>query len=164
MCSRTALSSHHADARIELFAYIESYCNTHGKHSSLGYKIPTSFEAQIDSINYPPSLPTLRAVAMPRTGINNARESYLDFIRIENAPHHVAGKLSMMRRFFGSERVEALAGRRSPATSNKNWAVCGCLPGVFGNGLSTPITSHHAQTSEHAIHPPPAGQPSKAAA
>jgi transposase InsO family protein len=41
----------HADARIELFAFIESYYNTHRKHSSLGYKTPASFEAQINSNN-----------------------------------------------------------------------------------------------------------------
>ena len=40
-----------ADARTELFAYIESYYNTHRKHSSLGYKTPASFEALIHSIN-----------------------------------------------------------------------------------------------------------------
>ena len=32
------------DARIEIFSYIESYYNTHRKHSSLGYKTPTQFE------------------------------------------------------------------------------------------------------------------------
>ncbi len=41
----------HADARIELFAYIESYYNTHRKHSSLGYKTPASFEAHLNSNN-----------------------------------------------------------------------------------------------------------------
>jgi putative transposase len=41
----------HTDARIELFAYIESYYNTHRKHSSLGYKTPTAFEAHINSHN-----------------------------------------------------------------------------------------------------------------
>lgn len=41
----------HADARIELFAYIESYYNTLRKHSSLGYKTPASFEAHINSHN-----------------------------------------------------------------------------------------------------------------
>ena len=39
----------HADARIELFASIESYYNTHRKHSSLGYQTPASFEALINS-------------------------------------------------------------------------------------------------------------------
>jgi transposase InsO family protein len=39
----------HADARIELFAYIDSYYNTHRKHSSLGYKTPASFEANLNS-------------------------------------------------------------------------------------------------------------------
>ena len=38
-------------ARIEIFAYIESHYNTHRKHSSLGYKTPASFEAQINSNN-----------------------------------------------------------------------------------------------------------------
>jgi transposase InsO family protein len=32
------------DARTEIFAYIESYYNTHRKHSSLGYKTPAQFE------------------------------------------------------------------------------------------------------------------------
>jgi putative transposase len=34
-----------ADARRELFAYIESYYNTHRKHSALNYLTPTQFEA-----------------------------------------------------------------------------------------------------------------------
>ena len=41
----------HADARIEIFAYLESHCNTHLKHSFFGYKTPASFEAQINSNN-----------------------------------------------------------------------------------------------------------------
>lgn len=41
----------HADARIELFAYIESYYNTHRKHSSLAYKTPAAFEAHLNSNN-----------------------------------------------------------------------------------------------------------------
>ena len=40
-----------ADARIELFAFIESYYNTHRKHSSLEYKTPAAFEAHINSNN-----------------------------------------------------------------------------------------------------------------
>jgi putative transposase len=39
------------DANTEIFAYIESYYNTHRKHSSLGYKSPAQFEAQIHSLN-----------------------------------------------------------------------------------------------------------------
>ena len=41
----------YADANIEIFAYIESYYNTHRKHSSLGYKTPAAFEAHINSTN-----------------------------------------------------------------------------------------------------------------
>ena len=35
------------DAQIELFAYIESYYNTHRKHSSLGYLSPAQFESNL---------------------------------------------------------------------------------------------------------------------
>ncbi len=35
------------DAHIELFAYIESYYNTHRKHSSLGYVSPAQFESNL---------------------------------------------------------------------------------------------------------------------
>lgn len=37
------------DAKIELFDYIEAYYNTHRKHSSLNYKTPSQFEAQLSS-------------------------------------------------------------------------------------------------------------------
>jgi transposase InsO family protein len=37
------------DARTEIFEYIEGYYNTHRKHSALGYKPPSQFEAQIHS-------------------------------------------------------------------------------------------------------------------
>jgi putative transposase len=39
------------DARTEIFEYIEGYYNTHRKHSSIGYKTPNQFEAQIHSVN-----------------------------------------------------------------------------------------------------------------
>jgi putative transposase len=39
------------DARTEIFEYIEGYYNTHRKHSSLGYKTPSQFEAHIHSAN-----------------------------------------------------------------------------------------------------------------
>jgi putative transposase len=40
-----------ADARTEIFDYIEAYYNIHRKHSSIGYKTPSQFEAQIHSAN-----------------------------------------------------------------------------------------------------------------
>jgi putative transposase len=40
-----------SDARTEIFEYIEGYYNTHRKHSSIGYKTPIQFEAQILSAN-----------------------------------------------------------------------------------------------------------------
>jgi transposase InsO family protein len=41
----------HADTNVEIFAFIESYHNTHRKHSSVGYKTPSAFEAHINSSN-----------------------------------------------------------------------------------------------------------------
>lgn len=40
-----------ADARTELFAYIEGYFNTRRLHSSLGYLSPASFEASLTTLN-----------------------------------------------------------------------------------------------------------------
>jgi transposase InsO family protein len=40
-----------ADARTEIFEYIEGYYNTHRKHSAIGYNTPNQFEAQIHSAN-----------------------------------------------------------------------------------------------------------------
>lgn len=39
-----------ADARTEIFEYIDSYYNHHRKHSSLGYRTPAQFEAKIHSL------------------------------------------------------------------------------------------------------------------
>jgi putative transposase len=39
------------DARTEIFDYIEGYYNTHRKHSAIGYKTPSQFQAQIHSAN-----------------------------------------------------------------------------------------------------------------
>lgn len=40
-----------ADARTEIFDFIDSYYNNHRKHSALGYKTPAQFEAKILSPN-----------------------------------------------------------------------------------------------------------------
>jgi putative transposase len=42
---------HAADARTELFAYIEGYYNTQRRHSSLNYTSPASFEASLTPKN-----------------------------------------------------------------------------------------------------------------
>lgn len=39
------------DARTELFAYIDSYYNTHRMHPSLAYKSPSQFETDLHSNN-----------------------------------------------------------------------------------------------------------------
>ena len=40
-----------ADARAEIFDYIDSYYNIHRKHSALGYQTPAQFEAKLHSLN-----------------------------------------------------------------------------------------------------------------
>ncbi len=40
-----------ADARLEIFDYIEGYYNHHRKHSALDYLTPAQFETQINSLN-----------------------------------------------------------------------------------------------------------------
>jgi transposase InsO family protein len=40
-----------ADARTEIFDYIEGYYNTHRKHSAIGYQTPIQFETQNHSTN-----------------------------------------------------------------------------------------------------------------
>jgi transposase InsO family protein len=40
-----------ADAKTEIFNYIEAYYNTHRKHSALGYLSPSRFEASFQSLN-----------------------------------------------------------------------------------------------------------------
>ena len=40
-----------ADARIELFDYIDAYYNHHRKHSALGYLTPSQFETHLTSTN-----------------------------------------------------------------------------------------------------------------
>jgi len=79
----------------------------------------TSVEASAPIL--PLETPMPRPVIKPRTAVDDALKAYLDFIRVENSKHHVAAKLSMMRRFFGSDRVEAVKG--DPASRGKEWAI-----------------------------------------
>ncbi len=39
------------DARTEIFDFIEAYYNTHRRHSSLDYRTPAQFEADLNSLN-----------------------------------------------------------------------------------------------------------------
>jgi len=52
----------------------------------------------------PGSMPAPAAPRRQRS-IDEALGAYINFIRIENAPHHVANKLSILRRFFGNARM-----------------------------------------------------------
>ena len=71
-------------------------------------------QASGDSAVQPTIAPTAQQVLptmMPpaaRVPFDEAITAYLAFIRTENAPRHMENKISMLRRFIGSERVEKL--------------------------------------------------------
>lgn len=50
-----------------------------------------------------------------RVRVDEAVIAYINFIRIDNAPRHVENKISMLRRFIGSERTEKIAQSAKPA-------------------------------------------------
>jgi hypothetical protein len=58
---------------------------------------------------HPPSLHMM--AAKKRTTLDEAVATYLRFIAFENAPLHVANKVSILRRFMGADRVEKAGGR-----------------------------------------------------
>lgn len=39
------------DSRTKIFAFVEGYYNTHRKNSSLAYRTPHQFEAELNSLN-----------------------------------------------------------------------------------------------------------------
>lgn len=50
----------------------------------------------------------IAATPIQRTTIEGALERYLKFIASENVKHHLQNKISMLRRFFGTARVDAV--------------------------------------------------------
>ena len=67
------------------------------------------------------ALPTSAASStVARTTVDEAVAVYLRFIKLENAAHHVANKVSMLRRFLGAARVAAAGG---PARSSRGVRV-----------------------------------------
>ena len=60
----------------------------------------------------PASAAVPAAVAVPhkRATVDKALAAYLRYIAAQNAPHHVANKVSILRRFLGADRVEKADG------------------------------------------------------
>ena len=58
-----------------------------------------------------PATPSGPPVAPPaeRVVLDEALAAYLNFVRSENAPRHVENKISMLRRFIGTQRAEKFA-------------------------------------------------------
>jgi len=54
--------------------------------------------------------PVTPAPLAERVRLDTALKKYLAYIRTENVPHHVLGKLSMLRGFLGTDRVNRIAG------------------------------------------------------
>jgi len=85
-----------------------------GLHRALG--LGSLNEAPIaantrNSILAAPAIPAPVIAPPPkRTSVDDAVAAYLRFIAAENAPLHVANKVSILRRFIGAERVERAGG------------------------------------------------------
>jgi integrase len=56
------------------------------------------------------SLPAAATVPHKRATVDEALAAYLRYIASQNAPHHVANKVSILRRFLGTDRVEKAGG------------------------------------------------------
>ncbi len=66
-----------------------------------------------------PEIPTMTTFGSGRS-LDEALKAYVDFIRIENAAHHVANKFSILRRFFGSARIARAGGQLKATPRNAN--------------------------------------------
>jgi len=75
------------------------------------YSLPSNTEMRADQ---PVALPNSQSPAVPpvqrvkRVSINQAIRDYVNYIAAENAERHVANKISMLRRFLGSARVQEI--------------------------------------------------------
>ena len=83
-----------------------------------------------DSVPVAVSAPVIRQTAK-RTSLDEAVATYLKFIASDNAPLHVANKLSIFRRFLGWERVEKIAG---PSKQRPTPAMIQRRPAPFFDG------------------------------
>lgn len=87
------------------------------------------------------TVPRFRAAAVPsalrnllfpepaRRLLDFALAKYLAFVRNDNASHHIAGKLSILRAFIGMDRVNRIADL--PESDGKREARAGCFTGDF---------------------------------
>jgi hypothetical protein len=104
-----------------------------------------AFEKQFEDNRLQPSssvpLLTLPALSKPRVALDEAVKVYLNYIQTDNAPHHAANKVSMLRRFLGRPRVEKLMGSESPLGSSvqKSIAPKPFFTGQFLDELSAPL-------------------------
>ena len=93
-------------------------------------------------VSAPSAAPAVVAAPLPpakaRTRIDAALQAYLNFIRIENSSHHVAGKLSMMRRYFGGKRVEDML--RQNSTQERGRILAQMHPPFFAGDFVDEVT------------------------
>lgn len=84
-----------------------------------------------------PALPS-SAKSQERVRIEEALTSYLASIRGENAPRHVENKLSMLRRFLGTARVERFVQSEDPKSRARRLECP--TPGFFAGEFLDEIT------------------------
>jgi len=80
---------------------------------------PPTVPAQVSATMLPLSIAPLPAKPQERVRIEEAMLSYLDHIRVSNAPMHVENKLSMLRRFLGTARVEGFIRSENPKSRER---------------------------------------------
>jgi hypothetical protein len=105
--------------RLELHAAL---CDPRFKACAIPERVRTALG--IDSVPHkgavkvelsaPPPVPLIAAAGGKRTTVDDAVKTYLRYISVDNAPPHVANKISMLRRFIGDNRVEKAGGPARP--------------------------------------------------
>ena len=73
---------------------------------------PPSDSAENFPIQLPPASPPPKRAS--RVALDDALKAYIAFIKTDNAPRHIENKVSMLRRFLGSERAEQFVSADNP--------------------------------------------------
>ncbi|MCE9610233.1 MAG: tyrosine-type recombinase/integrase [Chthoniobacter sp.] len=85
-----------------------------------------------------PAIPMASVVPPKRVMLDEALRGYFDFIRTDNAARHVENKLSMLRRFLGTNRTEQFVQNDDAAARTRRLknAVEGFFAGTFVDELT----------------------------
>ncbi|MEI6561599.1 MAG: site-specific integrase [Verrucomicrobiota bacterium] len=85
---------------------------------------------------------------LKRMPVEDAVKDYLNYIRADNAPRHVENKISMFRRFLGSERVEKIL-LTMPTHREKKFKGVeskAFFSGIFLDEITAPLVQRFIET------------------